>query len=214
MAKTISAVVLAAGETTGMDKPKLTLPLEDKAIVRHVVDNLQRAKGNEIVVVVGADHVEVRNALSGTSATIEHNADYESGIGSSIRAGMTVASAEAEAYLIMPGDLPLVQTEQVDHLIDRFEEAHEGIVVPAYQRVPGFPVILDRRYRDRLMSLEAEDDVRTVLVDHPRDVLDIHFTTNVFVFDIDSEDDYEELLKRLGLEPRAPEVAATTEEPA
>ncbi len=43
MAKTISAVVLAAGGTTWMDKPKLTLPLQEKSIVRHVVENVRRA---------------------------------------------------------------------------------------------------------------------------------------------------------------------------
>ena len=51
------------------------------------------------------------------------------------------------------------------------------------------------------MTIDPEDEVRSIMAAHPRDVLDIHLRTNVVVFDIDGEEDYEELLARLGLAP-------------
>ncbi len=201
MAKKISAVVLAAGKTLCMERPKLTLPLGPKPLVRHVVDNLTDTTVSEVIVVLGAHPEAVRDALVGTPVRFETNAAFEDGVGSTIRSGIGATSGEAEAYLIIPGDLPLVESGLINSLIDRFESAHEGILVPAYQRVPGYPVIFDRRYRDQLLALDADRGVRSLLVENPRDVLDVHLKTNVVVFDVDSEEDYEELLGRMGLAP-------------
>jgi molybdenum cofactor cytidylyltransferase len=209
MAKRISAIVLAAGESTCLGKPRLMLPIEARPMVRVVADALAAAKVSEVVVVVGAAADVVGAALEGSGARIVRNPRYAEGRGTSVHAGVSAADEGAEAYLIVPADMPLVDAALVDRLVDRLAKGREGILVPAYQRVPGYPLIFDRRYRDQLLALKPDDDLYVLLAENPRDVLDVHVVTDSVVFDVDDEEDYDALLRRLGLPG-----AAAPEEPA
>jgi molybdenum cofactor cytidylyltransferase len=199
MAKKIAAVVLAAGDATCKGQPKLTLSIEDQPLIRRVVEAVARARVDDTIVVVGAHQEVVTAAVQGTPARIVANPDHARGLGTSIRLGIESAPEDTEAYLLVPGDLALLDAATLDSLIQRFESGPEGIVVPEYQRVPASVMILDRRYRDQLLNLEDEDDALRVLLENPQDVHDHHMSTDGVVFDIDDEEDYEDLLRRLGL---------------
>ena len=213
MAKKIAAVVLAAGDATCKGQPKLTLPIDDQPLIRRVVEAVSRARVDDTIVVVGAHEESVVSALQGTPARTVSNPDHARGVGTSIRLGIESAPEDTEAYLLVPGDLALLDTATLDSLIQRFEAGPEGIVVPEYQRVPSPVMLLDRRYRDQLMNLDDEDDALRVLLENPQDVYDHHMSTDGVVFDIDDEEDYEDLLRRLGL-PLPSEDPPVTSEPS
>lgn len=208
MAGNVSGIVLAAGSAKIHDTPKLTLPIDGQPLVRIVASRLLEAGIERVIVVTGAHASAVGDALAGVDVSLVDNPAHASGVGSSIRAGVDAAPLDADALLFMPGDMPLVAVEQIKMLLERFEQSTEGIVVPAFQQVPGYPRILDRKHRDALLALENEADLYHMLADNPHDVHDVHLVTDAVVFDIDDEDDYDVLHRRLGLpNPRAGERA-------
>jgi molybdenum cofactor cytidylyltransferase len=210
MAANLAGIVLAAGSAKIHDTPKLTVPVDGQPLVRISASRLLEAGVRRVYVVTGAHAPLIGDALAGLEVTTVHNAAYASGTGSSIRAGVEAVPADAEGFVILPGDMPLVTKELVRDLMMRFEQVSEGIVVPAYQKVPGYPCVLDRRYRDVLTALGADDDMYAVLADHPHDVCDVHVLTDAVVVDIDDEEDYDAVHKRLGLP--SPRLAAESPE--
>lgn len=118
--------------------------------------------------------------------------------------GVTALGPDAAAIMILPGDLPLLTAELLASFMASFEDASGGLLVPAYQHVPGYPVLCDRRFRDQLLALSGQDGPHAVLRANPRDVLDIHLTSDAVVFDIDHEEDYQRLHQRLGLPSPTP----------
>lgn len=199
MAGNVSGIVLAAGSAKVHDTPKLTLPVDGQPLVRIVASRLIEAGVDRVIVVTGAHATAVGEALAGLNATIVQNAAHAGGIGSSIRTGTETASTDADALLFIPGDMPLVTAEHTKMLIESFHSATEGIVIPAYQKVPGYPQIFDRRHRDALLAYDADAELYNMLADNPHDVRDVHVVTDAVVFDIDDEDDYDALHRRLGL---------------
>jgi molybdenum cofactor cytidylyltransferase len=199
MSKNISAIVLAAGTATINDQNKLLLPVADKPMVRRPIETLAQCGVNEIVCVVEDAAGPVARVLDGLGVTIAIGVSEGRSPAASLKRGLEASSEAAEAYLILPGDFPLLTTEIVESLIATFNSSHEGIVVPAYQNVPGYPAILDRRFRDPLMALDENRDLRRILVENPQNVIDMHFLTDAVVFDVDDVDDYHVLLRRLGL---------------
>lgn len=199
MSKKISAVVLAAGDRNLAGSPKVLATVDGVSLVRRVVDALIGAGLTPPIVVAGGHRDATEASLSGTGASVVSNPDHAKGVHTSIRAGLEAADASADAYLFVPADLVLLDAETVTRIVDTFQNGHDAIVVPAYQSVPGYPVIVDRRLRDTLLGFGENDDLSTLLLDHPRDVLDVHFLTDKVVFDVDDADDYAQAHRRLGV---------------
>jgi molybdenum cofactor cytidylyltransferase len=203
MPKRISAIVLAAGSARLREQPKVLLPLDQKPMIHHVVEQLARTSVSEIIVVAGGSAEAVRSALAPTRAKVVENPNAADGVGTSVRKGIEHSDPQADGFLIIPGDMPLVSSALISRFLAEFESHRDGILLPAYQNVPGYPVIFDRRFRSRLSSLAATESASAVWMENPREVFDTHVLTDAVVFDVDSDADYEEIHRRLGAAPPA-----------
>src|SRR5690348_14660985 len=113
----VAAVVLAAGAATRMGTLKQLLPYRGRTLIQHAVDQALKASFDPVVVVVGAESAAVRSALATLKTAIVENPSWQSGMGSSVTAGirwLKEQQTEAAAVAILLGDQPLVTS---DHLI-------------------------------------------------------------------------------------------------
>lgn len=190
----ISAIVLAAGQSKRMGRPKLLLPWEKGTILEQVVDSILASGVGEVVVVLGDRAPELKARLAASPVHMVLNPDYKEGIGSSIRCGVKVAREDARGLMIVLGDQPLITSAVVGQLLEAFKKGGRGIVLPAYRGVRGHPVILQARYRAELMALAGDVGARGVVAAHPDDVLEVEVSSAAVVQDIDNEQDYERQL--------------------
>ena len=102
----ISALLLAAGESRRMGDFKQLLRLGDKSFVEHCVDNLLASRVGEVVVVTGHRESEVRRAIGGRRVIFAYNAEYKSGMTSSIKRGMHAVSESSNACVLALVDQP------------------------------------------------------------------------------------------------------------
>ncbi len=103
----VSAVLLAAGESTRMGTLKALLPWQGSTLVEYQVDSLLRAGVTEVVVVVGHRAAEVEAAVGGREGVVAVvNPDYRQGKTTSIKAGLRSVSPDAGAVLILAVDEP------------------------------------------------------------------------------------------------------------
>lgn len=149
----ISAIVLAAGESTRMGgQNKLLLPFGESTLLETLVDSVCASQAGETIVVLGHQAEQVRAKLKGRNTRLVENADYQEGMSSSIRAGLTAASASATGAMICLSDQPFMATSDFDELIGSFMTmVDKQILVPLHQGRRGNPVLFSMRYREEVM---------------------------------------------------------------
>ncbi|MGH9760208.1 MAG: nucleotidyltransferase family protein [Blastocatellia bacterium] len=198
----ISAIIPAAGLSSRMgERNKLLLPFHGKTLIGHAVDTLLGSKVGEVIVVVGYERERVEGVLGSRAGriTIVGNPLYHDGMSTSIRAGVAAASIEADAIMIYLADQPLVEPADLNYLIDAFSDAREqnkSIVVPFYKGRRGNPVILDSRLKPDILEVVGDVGCRRIIKRNPDRVFAVEMDTDHVVRDIDSPQDYQELLSR------------------
>lgn len=195
--KKIFALVLAAGESKRMaGQHKLLLPFAGKTIVECTVDAILQAHVDEVIVVLGHAAEKVRGVLLHRPVQFVHNPAYQSGMASSIHAGLTTISSEADAVMISLADLPLVQSSELNLLISSFLSAKEKtIAVPTFAGQRGNPVIFDLRYQPEMLALRGDVGCKSILARHPEAVLEVEMPTSSILEDLDTVEAYERLIK-------------------
>ena len=183
----IAAVLLAAGESRRMGRPKLTLPWgAGGSLIAQVVSRFREAGADPLLVVTGADRQAVERALDDSGAHCLFNPNYRQGeMLSSIKVGLgRLLDGDAEATLVAPADLPSLTVETLRSLLDHRRRSGADLIVPSYQMRRGHPVLIGRpQWQDVLELKEGEtlrnflrrmaDQIDYVVVDDPGVIQDL-----------------------------------------
>src|SRR5688572_17538412 len=160
----VSAVVLAAGESTRMGQNKLLMPWGDTTVLGHVVKTLYEGGIGDTVVVTGHDAEAVRESVQDLPCRTFLNLRSSEGMGRSIAAGVKACLPDTEGFLIVPGDMPMVTPELVRQILECASE--NGLVVPRCGVRMGQPVFFGRVCRSELEALSGDSGARNVLEAH------------------------------------------------
>ena len=187
----ISAILLAAGESRRMGSPKLLLKWGDSTIIEKSVDALLASKVDELIVVLGYQAQEISRKVGSRRLKITINQQYRMGMSTSIRRGLRQVDPKSEAILVALADLPFIETDVINHLIDSYRRNPYGIVLPSYRGERGHPVILSRfRYQEEMNHLTGDRGCSPILDLHPGDILEVEVDSESVVADIDSWEQY------------------------
>jgi len=193
----LSAVVLAAGGSVRMGRPKQLLMLGDRCLLQHVLDAVGTSRFHEVILVLGCHAAEIRTAVqppAGRPTRMVVNSGYTAGQSSSLRVGLEATSPRSVAAGILLGDQPGITPALIDRLAEAFLNADTPIVRPVYPgtagRVPGHPVFLAREIWPAVRGLTGDAGARGLLAAHPEWVTDIAIEGEPLV-DIDTAQDYE-----------------------
>lgn len=193
----IAAVVLAAGGSRRLGRPKQLEPWGRTTLLGHVVERARLFPVEEIWVVLGADAEDILGAVDLGGCGVIENPEWEEGLASSLRVALDALTrlSKATGALILLGDQPDVSPEVVAELVDRFGRTKSQAVVPKYRYTWGNPVIVGRPLWPRLMSLTGDEGARSLLRAHPEWVEEVWFERLV-PRDVDTQADVEELRPR------------------
>ncbi|MGP8160257.1 MAG: NTP transferase domain-containing protein [Candidatus Dormibacteria bacterium] len=173
MAGSCAGIVLAAGSSRRMGRPKQLLPLRGRPLLESVVSAACRSRFDDVVVVLGADHALIRRQVRWGRARVVVNPDHASGMSSSLSAGLAALDAGVERAMVILGDQPGVGSE----LLDRLLEVHSRSGRPAAAlRVDGVlqpPVVLDRDLWAEVMALSGDVGARGLIRAHPELVAEL-----------------------------------------
>ena len=198
----IAAIVLAAGESRRMGRPKARLPFpepdgSESTFLTHVVRVLTESRARPIIVVLGHGASELERDLQGTEARAVRNPAYRDGMLSSIQAGVRALSDEpVEGLLVLPVDQPAVSAAVVDRIIARFEEGPAPVVLPRFAGRRGHPVLFAREVWSELLEAPAEVGARRVVWDHQDALVEIDVDDAGVTIDVDTPSDYERFRER------------------
>jgi len=186
----VSAILLAAGESKRMGKPKLLMPFGKSTILEQTVDNLLNSTVSEVIVVLGCKAEEVMPKLAARPIKIAINPNYHQGMSTSVIAGLNLIDDKAEAVMLVLADKPFVDSKIINELIEQFYAHDKGIAIPAYQAKRGHPVIFAIKYKAELLALKGDTGGRQIIAEHPGDILEVAVDSPGINIDIDTISDY------------------------
>jgi molybdenum cofactor cytidylyltransferase len=191
----ISGILLAAGESKRMGKPKLLLNLGESNIINTTIENLLKSKIFELIIVLGHEAQNIESSLSSQDKRIKFvtNKNYREGMSTSIKCGVLTASKDSEAFLIALGDQPLISPKIINRLIEKYQSSGVGIITVMHQSLRGHPVIISKKYVQEILSLNGDIGARDLLKQHLDDTASINIESSEEFFDIDRTQDYGEL---------------------
>lgn len=188
-------VILAAGSSSRLGKPKQLLPLSNKVLVAHIADEALQA-GLKTAVVTGSYGSEVAQALAGKEVMIVQNECWEKGMGASISVGVAAILAEhgdLRNIITAVCDQPFVSAELFQTLKRKKRKGGKGIVACSYDDTLGTPVLFDAVYFNELQGLKGKEGAKKLLKEYADDVFPYSFEGGSF--DIDTEEDYHLFMK-------------------
>jgi len=196
----IAAVVLAAGESSRMGRPKALLPIDGVRFIEKIVSSFQSTKVGKILVVLGHNAEEMRQKIADLPVLIVVNNEYKKGQLSSLVAAIRdiqsrQSSAELDGILVHLVDHPYVNPILVDVMIDRFYESKKLIVVPRYHGRRGHPVIFSRSLFSELQDTSLDQGAKAVVHAHQKDTLEIDTEDEGVTIDIDTPEEYRQFVK-------------------
>ena len=192
--KSAAGLILAAGASLRMGRPKQLLDWHGRPLVRAAAETALAAGLDPLVAVVGAARAEVTAALAGLPLRIVANPSYLAGQSTSLRAGVAALGPDADAAVVLLGDQPFVTVEIVDRIVAEWHASGAAIVAPVYAGQRGNPVLFDRAVFADLLAVQGDQGARAVLAADPSRVRLVHFDDARPLADVDTPEDYERLL--------------------
>lgn len=185
----ILGIVLAAGRSRRMGRPKALLRLGDRSFLRATVEALSAGGCHDVVVVVASADIEAEAWSAGAGA--EWNEARDSEQIDSLRIGLRAAPAYATAAVVHPVDHPLVDPATVRALIDA-HGAHPGAIVrPVHDGHPGHPTLFPRPVWPMLLDRSLPHGARSVVEAASTEVVDVPVPDRGVVADIDTPEAYD-----------------------
>jgi molybdenum cofactor cytidylyltransferase len=176
-----------------MGEFKQLLPFGGKTFVECCVDNLLASRVDQVVVVTGYRHLDVRNAIDHRPVRVVHNLEYELGMSSSIKCGIRALPPETQACLLALVDQPQIGPEIMNQVIEAYYALAPLIVVPNYAGRNGHPIVLDFSLREEILEIDTIEGLRRVVHCHPDRLARIEVTSESVVLDCDLPEDYRRL---------------------
>lgn len=183
----ISAILLAAGGSSRLGQPKQLLKIGSTSLIRKLAGEALASRADEVVVVVGFESQVMRDELKGLNLNIVDNSDWESGLSSSIAAGLKAVSRQCEGALFMLCDQPHVTRDLLNLMIERFQSKRASVVACEYAQTVGIPALFSKSLFPNLFQLEGNSGAKSVILSHGEKVERIAFPGGTV--DIDVPDD-------------------------
>jgi molybdenum cofactor cytidylyltransferase len=186
-----AAIVLAAGMSSRMGTLKQLLPFGNSTVLGSVIENLQAAGVDRVVVVLGHEAEKVRQAVDNVGVEFVLNEEYVVGMFSSVQAGVRALPADTETVLICLGDQPGICSETIRALIATFGRCGNGIGIPFTQNDQGHPLFVSGKYLNELQLMSPTLTLKHFLSAHANDIARLPIEDGAVLRDIDTPAEYE-----------------------
>src|SRR4051812_15575768 len=190
----VAAIVLAAGGSTRLGRPKQLVTFGGETLVRRAINAAAAGGCAPVVVVVGETESLIRRELSGSSAEFVVNVDWQRGLGTSIRCGMEQLLARERnpaAVILVACDQPFVDAALIATLRATHESTGNPIVACRYAGTLGIPAVFDASCFGELLSLPDDSGAKAIISANADRVAEVPFAAGEF--DIDTAADLERL---------------------
>lgn len=190
----IAAVILAAGASERLGRPKQLLDWHGKPFVRQVAETALASGLSPVVVVTGADAELTEAALNGLDIMIVRNEAWKLGQSSSVKAGLAALGERIGGALFLVVDQPQLPGALIQALRAEHATSLAPIVAPMVDGNRSNPVLFDRSTFADFATIEGDVGGRAIFAKHK--VTWVPWLDASLAIDVDTMDDYDRLLRQ------------------
>jgi len=192
--RSISAILLAAGESRRMGRPKLVLPWGGTTVLGQVVATFAAAGIEDILVVTGGARREVEQLVAQLSnqypVRTVYNPEHARGeMLSSIQTGLANLSASADAALIGLGDQPQVRAITIKSICAAYIQTEAPLVFPSFENRRGHPWLASRTFWAEILGLPQTTNPRQFINGYTGRIEYVQADATILQ-DLDTPEDY------------------------
>jgi molybdenum cofactor cytidylyltransferase len=191
----VTGLVLAAGGSKRLGRPKQLLPYGSATLLDHVLDTARACRFDQLLCVIGGGADDVRGAVRFDGVGVVENRDFGEGCSSSIAAALGAVDARSELLVLTLGDQPGVTAAAVAELLAGRGEA--PIAACGYTDGRGHPLAFSRVLFAELGALHGDKGVWKLLDRHAGEAVDVPVDGPI-PRDVDTWEDYEAVLREAG----------------
>jgi CTP:molybdopterin cytidylyltransferase MocA len=192
MPQNIHGIVLAAGASKRMGKPKPLLETDGATFLERAIKLLRTAGCTYVVAVVNDSDDWIARVADTAGAAVVINDQPESEQIDSLRLAIANLPDGYDGVVVMPVDFPRVQQETVTTLLQEFARKPSAVLNPAHKGRAGHPVIFSRDVVTELLGPDLPDGARSVIESHTRDARTLEVNDPGVLIDIDTPSDYQQ----------------------
>ena len=189
-------IILAAGESARLGRPKQLLEYDRQSLLKRVTRIAKDALDGPVIVVLGSQGELLQSEAEEKGVYTIINKDWKEGMGSSVRYGVKYVMDKFPAVtglILAVCDQPFVSANLFEQLISAHELNHHLIVASEYDNTFGTPAFFDRSLFPELLELSGDRGAKQIMKKHPEKLGSVYFPLGSR--DIDTEEDYQRLLK-------------------
>lgn len=162
----LHVLILAAGASTRLGKPKQLVRLGGQPALHLVVASAVAVAGHAVTVVVGAHARQLTRLLGKMPVSVIVNRHWQEGMASSLRLGVSSLPPTCAAVLVLLGDQVVITADDLQRLISAWQGQDSALAAASYDRQIGVPAIFPRSCFTELLQLRGDRGARAVLERH------------------------------------------------
>ena len=186
----ISAILLAAGQSKRMNgENKLTKEIQGIPLIKHSVKNILASSVDELIVILGYQKEVIEKIIDKNERIkFAFNVNYENGMASSIKTGLNNLSEKTEAFFICLGDMPMVNSDIYNQLIQ--SKNNKEIIVPTYNGQQGNPILFFKSIKEKIMTIQGDVGAKKILELNKNKILNVEIGNQSVRKDFNTKDDF------------------------
>ncbi|MFC0558936.1 nucleotidyltransferase family protein [Halalkalibacter alkalisediminis] len=199
----ISAVILAAGQSTRMGQTKQLLKLGDKCILEHVIDQLLKQKFDQIIVVLGHEAEKIRKSIPKKHTKHLYylfNHQYRLGQSTSFLTAIRNVLPSVNSAMFFLGDQPFIKEITIETLLKKGNKMMQVdgspfVIRPYHHDLPGHPIFIGNFRKCDFSTVVGDEGGRSLFKSTKKEAILIEDPG--ILFDIDTPADYLEALRKV-----------------
>ena len=173
-----AALLLAAGASSRLGKPKQLLLYKGKTLLQNALSAALDAQLDPVIIVLGADESMIRSKVDEKNIHTAYNSGWQEGIASSIRCGLKKLekiAPNADAAILMVCDQPHITSSLLKNLFITQQQTGKPIVASYYNDVAGTPALFHKNIFPELVLLKGDKGAGKILRERTGSVATIPF---------------------------------------
>ncbi|MBQ6400976.1 MAG: histidine phosphatase family protein [Firmicutes bacterium] len=195
-----AAVILAAGLSSRMKAFKPLLSVDGRTAIAGLTESIRGAGIEDVLAVTGWGREKLQEPLVRLRVEEAYNADYETGMFSSIQTGLARARElwpEKKAFLLVPVDCPLISIETLTAVMEAADAgapaAGDCFYVPTFEGKKGHPLLIPASRAEEIIACPGDGGLKAVTDRYPEKMIRVPVSDEGCVLDMDTPESYEEL---------------------
>jgi len=189
-----TAIILAAGTSSRMGRPKQLLEVNGICMLDHAIQAALNAGMSVPIVVLGANAKQIKSqSILLNQCKVTLNKKFDQGLSTSLIKGVLSSPSKSTAYIFILADQPLVGGELVLEMINEFGKVRADILYPEYRGQRGNPVIITSRLRNQLLLSKGNSGAKFLFSDSTLKIVSYPVHTDAVITDVDTPEDYQNI---------------------